>query len=48
MSALFSINSKRTFETSINKYAETESPWRAPFSKLKYGVVNPPFVTHDC
>ena len=48
MSGLFSINSKRTFKASINKYADMGSPWRVPFSKLKYGVVNPPFITHDC
>ena len=48
MSALFLINSKRTSKASINRYAEMGSPWRAPFSKLKYGVVKPPFITHDC
>ena len=48
MSALFLINSKRTSKASINRYAEIGSPWRAPFSKLKYRVVKPPFKTHDC
>ena len=48
MSALFLINSKRTSKASINRYAEMGSPWRAPFSKLKYRVVKPPFITHDC
>ena len=24
------------------------SPWSVPFSKLKYGVVKPPFITHNC
>ena len=48
ISALFLINSKRTSKASINKYADMESTWRAPFSKLKYGVVNSPFITHDC
>ena len=48
MSALFLINSKRTSKASTNRYADMESPWRAPFSKLKYGVVKPPFITHDC
>ena len=43
MSALFLINSKITSKASINRYAEMGS-----FSKLKYGVVNPPFITHDC
>ena len=48
MSALFLINSKRISKASLNKYADMASPWRAPFSKLKYGVVNSPFKTHDC
>ena len=39
MSALFLINSKRTSKASINRYGEMGSPWRARFSKLKYGVV---------
>ena len=39
MSALFLINLKKTFEASINKYADMGSHWRAPLSKLKYGVV---------
>ena len=48
MSALFLINSKRTSKASINRYAEMGSPWRAPFSKLKYRVLKPPFITYDC
>ena len=24
------------------------SPWHIPFSRLKYRVVKPPFITHDC
>ena len=48
MSALFLINLKKTFKASINKYADMGSHWRATFSKLKYGVVNPRFITHDC
>ena len=24
------------------------SPWRAPSSKVKYQIVKPPFITHDC
>ena len=42
MSALFLINSKRTSKASIKRYADMGSPWRALFSKLKYGIVNPP------
>ena len=38
MSALFLINLKKTFKASINKYADMGSHWRAPLSKLKYGV----------
>ena len=48
MSSLFLINSKRTSKASINRYAEMKSPWRAPFSKLKYRDVKPPLITHDC
>ena len=48
MSSLFLINSKRTSKASIKRYAEMGSPWRAPFSKLKYWVAKPPFITHDC
>ena len=48
MPALFLINSKRTSKASINKYADMGSSWRVPFSKVKYGVVNPPLITHDC
>ena len=48
MSSLFLINSKRASKVSINRYAEMESPWRAPFSKLKYRVVKPPLIMHDC
>ena len=47
MSSLFLINSKRTSKASIKRYAEMGSPWRAPFSKLKYWVVKPPFIMHD-
>ena len=32
----------------MKRYAETGSPWRAPLSSLKYWVVVPPFMTHDC
>ena len=46
MSALYLINSKRTSKGSINKYANIRLPWRAPFSKLKYGVVNPPLIVN--
>ena len=46
MSALCLINSKRTFKASINRHRYMESPWCAPFCKLKCGVVNPPFITH--
>ena len=48
MSALFLINLKRTSKASINRYANMGSYWRVPSSKLKYGVVNPPFISHDC
>ena len=48
MSELYLINSKRTSKASINRYAEMESPWREPFSKLKYRVVKPPFIMHYC
>ena len=48
MPALFLINSKRTSKARINKYADMGSSWRVPFSKLKYGIVNPPLITHDC
>ena len=48
MSALFLINSKRTSKACINRYPKMGSLWRAPFSKLKYRVVKPPFITHDC
>ena len=48
MLALFLINSKENSKASKNRYAEMEPPWLTPFSKLKYGVVKPPFVTHDC
>ena len=48
MSALFLINSKRISTASMNRYVEMGSPWRAAFSKLKYGIVKPPFINHDC
>ena len=48
MSPLFLINSKRTSKANINRYAKMGPPWRAPFSKLKYAIVKPPFITHDC
>ena len=48
MSALFLINSKRTSKGSLNRYAEMGLPCRAPFSRLKYGFVKPPFINHDC
>ena len=48
MSALFLINSKRTSKASINRYANMGLSWRVPFSKLKHGVANPPFISHDC
>ena len=48
MSAIFFINLKRTSKAGIHRYAEMGSPWRATFSKLKYRVVKPPFITHDC
>ena len=48
ISALFLINSKRTSKASINRFAEMGSSLRAPFSKLKYGVVKLPLITHDC
>ena len=35
---------KRTSKASINMHADMGSPWCEPFSKLKYGVVNPPFI----
>ena len=35
---------KRTSKASINMYADMGSPWCEPFSKLKYGIVNPPFI----
>ena len=31
----------------MNRNTETGSPWRGPFSRLKYFVVKPPFSTHD-
>ena len=41
MSALFLINSKRTSKASINKYADMESPWKAPFQDyLKHIIEN--------
>ena len=48
MSALFLINLKRNSKASINRYAKMGSPCSVPFSKLKYGVVKPPFITHNC
>ena len=48
MSALFLINSKRTSKARVNRYVEMGSPWHAPFSELKYRVVKPLFVTHEC
>ena len=47
MPVLFHINSNRTSKSSRNRYADIGWPWSTPFSKLKYGVVNPPFITHD-
>ena len=31
----------------MKRYAETESPWRAPFSRLKYDVVIPALIIKD-
>ena len=31
----------------MNRYAEMVPPWRAPFWRLKYFVVKPPFSIHD-
>ena len=32
----------------MKRYPETGSLWRALLSKLKYWVVVPPFMGHDC
>lgn len=48
MSVLFYINSKRLSKASISRYANMVSPWHAAFCKLKDGVVNHPFIPHDC
>ena len=32
----------------MKRYAETGSLWGAPRSRLKYWVVVPPFMKHDC
>ena len=32
----------------MKMFGETGSPWRASLSKLKYWVVVPLFITHDC
>ena len=38
---------KSTSNAMIDKYAEIGSPWQATFSKLKYCVLFPPFMTQD-
>ena len=48
MSALFFVDSKRTSISNKNKQVDMRSPWCAPFSDLKCGVVNPPFIMHGC
>ena len=46
MSELFLMNSKSTSKASIKKHANMRSPRHAPFSNLKYGVINSPFIMH--
>ena len=47
-SRCFVIKRNRISNTSIKRYSETGSPWQVSLSKLKYWVVVPPFMTHDC
>ena len=42
------IKTKRTSKAKVEKKTDTGSPLRAPFSKLKYGVVLPTLLTQDC
>ena len=44
---IFLIRRKRISNAKMNKWAEIESPWRAPLFSLKYFVVVPPLMTHD-
>ena len=46
--ALFLISLKRTSKAGISRYVDMRPSRRAFFSKLKYGVVNDPFITHYC
>ena len=48
MSVLFLISTKRIPKARINRFADMGTPWHATFFKLKYGVVNPPFITNEC
>ena len=48
MSALFLINSKRSSKASINRYAQVESPSRAPFIILKCEVLTSPLMRYYC
>ena len=47
-SRCFVIKRNRISNTSLKRYSETGSPWQVFLSKLKYWVVVPPFMTHDC
>ena len=44
---VFLVRRNKISNVSIKRYAEIGSPWRAPYSKLKYWVVVPPFITHE-
>ena len=48
ISGCFLIKINKTSNTSMKRYAETGSLWGAPLSRLKYWVVVPPFMKHDC
>ena len=47
MSGFALIKEKTTSKAIIKRYAKIGSPCLIPLSKLKYGVVLPPLVTHD-
>ena len=43
-----SLISKKIISNSrMNRYAETGSPWKAPFSRLKYVIVKTPLSVKD-
>ena len=47
MSGFALIKEKTNSKVIIKRYDQIGSPCLVPLSNLKYGVVLPPFVTHD-